>query len=152
MTKRAERELSGRGLESTFACRSPEFSVLDKSPFFTCYKWRKNYLKKPARPGGWSPVARPFELRGAVVGVTHSVLYLAVGVRLPTRAETLRHEISRERGVMVQLKLADLFSSSHIWTITNQPWGINRAEEDRGETGCKKCMGKTPGIREYVTY
>ena len=41
-----------------------------------------------------------------MVGVTHSVLYLAVGVRLPTRAETLRHEISRERGVMVQLKLA----------------------------------------------
>ena len=47
-----------------------------------------------------------------MVGVTHSVLYLAVGVRLPTRAETLRHEISRERGVMVQLKLAKSMSAA----------------------------------------
>ena len=41
-----------------------------------------------------------------MVGVTHSVLYLVVGVRLPTGAETLHHEISRVIKVMVQLESA----------------------------------------------
>ena len=41
-----------------------------------------------------------------MVGVTHSVLYLAVGVQLPTGAETLRHKVSRVIKVMVQLESA----------------------------------------------
>ena len=52
-----------------------------------------------------------------MVGVTHSVLYLAVGVRLPTGAETLRDEISRVIKVMVQLESAVLEAKAAISSI-----------------------------------